>query len=51
MWSATWDIPLDYKLGGVGYTLEFVMKDGRTGSYTPPYMVSEESDTRPQVFE
>lgn len=51
MWSSTWDIPLDYKLGGVGYHIEITMKDGRTASWAPPYIVSEESDTRPQVFE
>lgn len=51
MWSATWDIPLDYKLGGIDYHLEITMKDGRTGTWTPPWLVSETSDTRPRVLQ
>lgn len=51
MWSATWDIPLDYKVGGIDYHVEVTMKDGRTGTWTPPYLVSESSDTRPRVVE
>ena len=51
MWSANWDIPLDYKLGGVDYTIEVTMPDGRTGVFTQPALIAPDIgiDSRLQV--
>jgi plastocyanin len=34
-WSAPWEIPLTYPTGSLGYTINAVANDGRTGKYQP----------------
>ena len=34
-WVAAWDVPADYPLGEMGYTIVVQSKDGRTGTYDP----------------
>lgn len=53
MWSANWDIPMDYPLGGIDYSITVATKDGRTYNYKPPALVNEQlgTDTRPRVIE
>lgn len=51
MWNATWDVPLDYKLGGVDYTIEVTLPDGTTGTWTQPALIAPDIgiDSRLQV--
>ncbi len=53
MWSANWDIPLDYPLGGIDYAINVTTKDGRTGTFKTPALVSTDLgiDSRPKVVE
>ena len=51
MWSATWDIPLDFPLGAVDYSIVVSTKDGRTMTYKPPSLISKDTDTRPRIIE
>ncbi|MBI4498540.1 MAG: hypothetical protein HY689_11640 [Chloroflexi bacterium] len=39
MWNTTWDIPLDYPLGGLDYEILVATKDGRTHSWKQPALV------------
>ena len=32
-WTAAWDVPPDYPLGHVDFTVQFTTKDGRSGTY------------------
>jgi plastocyanin len=34
-WSAPWEVPLTYPTGSLGYQVNVVANDGRTGSYKP----------------
>jgi hypothetical protein len=51
MWSANWDIPLDYPLGGLDYGIVVQLADGTTQEWHEPAVISEESDTRPQIID
>jgi outer membrane murein-binding lipoprotein Lpp len=51
MWNTFWDIPLDYPLGAFDYSITVTMKDGRTGSWKQPALVSKDVDTRLQIVE
>ncbi len=51
MWNAFWDIPLDYPLGGLDYTIVVTAKDSRTGTFHQPALVSESADSRLQIVE
>jgi cell division protein FtsB len=51
MWNAVWDIPLDYPLGGLDYTIVITAKDGRTGTFRQPALVSETTDSRLRIVE
>lgn len=50
-WAAGWDVPPDYPLGRLNYTIEVVTKDGKTGSFKEmtlaPSMVELLQTTRP----
>ena len=50
MWSAAWDIPLDYALGGLDYTITVTTRDGRTGTFKTPALVSPETDSRVKII-
>lgn len=39
MWNTTWDIPLDYPLGGLDYEILVVTKDSRSHSWKQPALV------------
>ncbi len=51
MWSANWDIPLDYPLGGIDYAITVTTKDGRTGTFKTPALINTTDgiDSRPKV--
>lgn len=53
MWNAIWDIPLDYPLGSLDYSIIVTAKDGRTMEWRPPALVGEDigTDSRLQIVE
>ena len=51
MFSSSWDIPLDFPLGGIDYKIVITAKDGRTMTWKPPAIVSAATDTRPKVIQ
>ncbi|MBI2938794.1 MAG: hypothetical protein HYY04_00015 [Chloroflexi bacterium] len=52
MWSAAWDIPLDYPLGSFDYGITVVGPGGRTGSFKVPALVSPPStDSRVKIID
>jgi len=53
MWNTTWDIPLDYPLGGLDYAINVAFMDGRAGSWKQPGLVSTSLgiDSRLQIVE
>ncbi|MBM2826180.1 MAG: hypothetical protein HW403_244 [Dehalococcoidia bacterium] len=57
MWNSTWDIPLDYPLGGLDYEIIVTTKDGRTSTWKQPALVRAATasaagvDSRLQIFE
>lgn len=50
-WDVCWDVPMDYPLGVLDYSILVSMKDGRTSSWKPPALVdpSRGIDTRPRI--
>jgi hypothetical protein len=52
-WNTTWDIPLDYPLGGLDYAINVAFKDARTGSWKPQALRNPTTglDTRLQIVE
>jgi hypothetical protein len=51
MWAAAWNIPPDYPLGGLDYTITVTMPDERTFTWQTPAIVSETTDSRVQIIE
>ncbi|MDO8531375.1 MAG: hypothetical protein Q7T26_04290 [Dehalococcoidia bacterium] len=52
MWNAFWDIPLNYPLGGLDYSITVTSKDGKTtGTWKQPALVSATADSRLQIVE
>ncbi|MBI3953907.1 MAG: hypothetical protein HY330_05285 [Chloroflexi bacterium] len=53
MWNTTWDIPLNYPLGGLDYAVTVSTKDGRNFTWKQPALVSKDLglDTRLTIFE
>jgi len=53
MWSATWDIPLDFALGAVDYKIVITPKGGASYTWKPPALISASlgEDTRPKVVQ
>ena len=51
-WEVCWDVPLDYPMGSLDYSIAVTMKDGRRGEWKPPAFVdpSRGVDTRPQII-
>ena len=49
MWSSNWEIPPDYPLGAVSYSIQITMKDGRSFTWSPPVLIANGEDTRPKV--
>ena len=50
-WDYCWDVPLDYPLGTLDYSIVISSKDGRSGVWKPPALVdpSRGIDSRPQI--
>lgn len=51
MWDVAWDIPPDYPIGSLDYTIVVGTKDGRTGTFTPPIQKTPTSDTRVRIID
>lgn len=55
MWVTQWDVPLNYPLGALTYSIDIATKDGRKYTWTPPYLVYPQGnppeDTRLQIIE
>lgn len=51
-WEVCWDIPMDYPVGSLDYSIIVNFKDGRKGEWKPPSLVdpSRGVDSRPQVI-
>lgn len=52
-WDFCWDVPLDYPMGTLDYSIVIASKDGRSGFWKPPALVdpSRGIDSRPQIIE
>jgi hypothetical protein len=51
MWDVAWDIPPDYPVGSLDYTITVSTKDGRTGTFIPPIQKTATSDTRLRIVD
>jgi hypothetical protein len=51
MWDSSWDIPPDYPIGSFDYRLVVTMKDGRTGTFSPPIQKTAIADTRVRIID
>lgn len=51
MFSAAWDIPTDYPLGGVDYTINIQAPDGKLTVWKAPYVIDPREDARPKIVE
>ena len=51
MWDVAWDIPPDYPVGSLDYTITVSTKDGRTGTFIPPIQKTPTSDTRVRIID
>jgi hypothetical protein len=51
MWDASWDIPPDYPVGSLDYSIQISLKDGRTGAFIPPIQKTPTSDTRVRIID
>lgn len=49
MWSSNWEVPQDFPLGAVPYSIQITMKDGRSFTWSPPVLAAPDSDSRPKV--
>ena len=41
MWAAGWDIPPDYPLGALDYSIVVTTKDGRTDTWKIPALIQK----------
>ncbi len=51
MWDASWDIPLDYPVGSLDYSIVVSAKDGRTATFIPPIQKTKTSDSRVRIID
>jgi hypothetical protein len=51
MWDVSWDIPPDYPVGSLDYTIVVATRDGRTGVYEPPVQRTTTTDTRVRIID
>jgi hypothetical protein len=51
MWDVAWDIPPDYPVGSLDYSIEVSLKDGRKGTFIPPIQKTPTSDTRVRIID
>jgi hypothetical protein len=51
MWDVAWDIPPDYPVGSLDYTIVVSTKDGRTGTFVPPIQKTATIDSRVRIVD
>ena len=51
MWDVAWDIPPDYPVGSLDYTIAVSTKDGRTGTFIPPIQKTTTIDSRVRIID
>jgi hypothetical protein len=51
MWDTSWDIPPDYPVGSLDYSIVITAKDGRTATFIPPMQKTPTSDTRVRIVD
>jgi hypothetical protein len=51
MWDVAWDIPPDYPVGSLDYTITVSTKDGRTGTFVPPIQKTPTIDSRVRIVD
>ena len=51
MWDVAWDIPPDYPVGSLDYTIVITAKDGRTATFIPPIQKTPTVDTRVRIID
>lgn len=50
-WAAAWDIPLDYPLGTLDWSVEVKTLDGKGGTFRQFQVYSDSTDSRTQIVE
>lgn len=51
MWVVPWEIPPDYPLGTLDYSILITAKDGRTAAFIPPLYKTKTSDSRLRIID
>lgn len=51
MWDVAWDIPPDYPVGSLDYTIVVGAKDGRTATFIPPIQKTATVDSRLRIVD
>ena len=51
MWDVFWEIPPDYPVGSMDYTIVVKTKDGRSSTFVPPIQKTTASDTRLRIVD
>lgn len=51
MWDVAWDIPPDYPVGSLDYTIIVNAKDGRTATFIPPIQKTPTIDSRVRIVD
>lgn len=51
MWDVAWDIPPDYPVGSLDYTIVVTAKDGRTATFSPPIQKTPTIDSRVRIVD
>jgi hypothetical protein len=51
MWDVAWDIPPDYPVGSLDYSIVVAMQDGRTGTFVPPIQKTPTIDSRMRIVD
>lgn len=51
MWVVPWEIPPDYPVGALDYTIVVTAKDGRTATFIPPVLKSAAYDSRVRIVD
>lgn len=50
-WATAWDIPLDYPLGTLDWSITVKTKDGKVGTFRQIQVFSDTTDSRTQIVE
>lgn len=51
MWDVAWDIPPDYPVGSLDYSITVSTQDGRSGTFVPPIQKTPTIDSRIRIVD